>query len=118
MATLPTPSTEAPGKRYTRPRKPWHWRGKQHHHGGGVCDLCVLVHGNVMEQQGNRRHNNGDGRHDDGRHNNWRHNDGKWQQGDRQHNDSGGGMRMGGTMMARGRKRQQHHHHAPTAEPS
>ena len=35
--------------------------------------------------RGDRRHNNGDGRHDDGRHDN-----GKGQQGDRRHDDGDG----------------------------
>jgi hypothetical protein len=30
-----------PGVGYVLPSKPCHWRGKQIHHGDGVCELCV-----------------------------------------------------------------------------
>jgi hypothetical protein len=30
-----------PGVGYARPTKTCRWRGKQLHHGGGVCELCV-----------------------------------------------------------------------------
>ncbi len=65
-------------------------------------------------KQGERRHDNGDGRHDDGkgqqcvrRHDNGdeRHDDGKGQQGDRWHDDGDGrhdNWRHDGTTMARG----------------
>ena len=37
-----TPCEEAPGDGVCSSIKPWPWRGKRLHHGGDVCELCVL----------------------------------------------------------------------------